>query len=153
MKTRPRKERVHKTAASAKVVTKARHRYLELVRQNPLRVIRSEGEYERAIAILDRLSDRGNDRTADETEYLLALSVFIERYEGIHHPIPAATGVDMLRYLIEAHRMTQAQAAAGSGLTDSTISEILAGKRRLSVKHIDSLARFFKVKPAVFLDE
>ena len=56
-------------------------RYLELVRENPLTVIRSEDEYERAIATLDRLSDRGNDRTVDETEYLLALATFDEKYE------------------------------------------------------------------------
>jgi hypothetical protein len=30
---------------------------------------------------------------------------------------------------------------------------ILAGKRKLGVKHIQALARFFKVKAAVFLDE
>ena len=47
-------------------------RYLEMVRENPLRVIHCEEEYQRAIATLDRLSDRGNGRTADETEYLLA---------------------------------------------------------------------------------
>jgi hypothetical protein len=29
--------------------------------------------------MLDRLSDRGNGRTSDETEYLLALSVFVEK--------------------------------------------------------------------------
>jgi hypothetical protein len=42
--------------------------------------------------------------------------------------------------------------AAGTGLADSTISEILAGKRKLSVKHVEALARFFKVKAAVFLN-
>jgi len=50
-------------------------RYLDLVRECPLRVIRSESEYGQAIAMLDRLSDLGNDRTSDETEYLLSLTV------------------------------------------------------------------------------
>jgi antitoxin component HigA of HigAB toxin-antitoxin module len=31
-------------------------------------------------------------------------------------------------------------------------SEILAGKRKLSVKHVEALTRFFKVNAAVFLD-
>jgi HTH-type transcriptional regulator/antitoxin HigA len=123
------------------------------VSENPLRVIRSEDEYERAIATLDRVSDRGNGRSTDETEYLLALAVFVERYEVDHHPIPAATGAEMLRYLIETHGFTQSDVAGRTGLADSTISEILAGKRKLSVKHIELLARFFTVKAAVFLDE
>jgi HTH-type transcriptional regulator / antitoxin HigA len=153
MKLRPRKVRAPRGTTRTTPVILTGDRYLELIRENPLRVIRSEDEYDRAIATLDRLSDRGNGRTPDETEYLLALSVFVERYEEEHHPIPSASGVDMLRYLIETHHRTQSDVATGTGLADSSISEILAGKRKLSVKHIQALARFFKVKPEVFLDE
>ncbi len=128
-------------------------RYLELVRAYPLRIIRAEDEYERAITTLDRLSDLGNGRTPDETEYLLALSVFVEKYEEEHHQIPPASGVDMFRYLMATHHRTQSEVAKGTGFADSTVSEILAGKRKPSLKHIQALARFFQVKPAVFLDE
>jgi HTH-type transcriptional regulator / antitoxin HigA len=76
----------------------------------------------------------------------------VAKYEEEHHPIPQVSGVDILRYLIETHKKTQREVAAGSGLADSTISEILTGKLRLSVKQIEALARFFKVKSAVFLD-
>ena len=81
-----------------------------------------------------------------------ALTVFVEKFEEEHHPIPAASGVDMLRYLIETHQKTQREVAAGTGLADSTISEILAGKRTLSGKQAAALARFFKVKATVFLE-
>jgi HTH-type transcriptional regulator/antitoxin HigA len=134
-------------------VAHAGESYLELVRECPLRIIHTEAEYRRAIAMLDRLSDRGPARTEDETEYLLALALFVERYERAHEPIPAATGVEMLAYLIESHGVKQGDVAARTGLADSTISEILAGKRKMNVKHIEALARFFKVEPAVFLDE
>jgi HTH-type transcriptional regulator/antitoxin HigA len=102
--------------------------------------------------MLDRLSDRGNGRTSDETEYLLALAMFVEKYEEEHHAIPPASGVDMLRHLIETHRKPQSDVGAGTGLADSTVSDILAGKRKLTVKQIEALARFFKVSAAVFLD-
>jgi HTH-type transcriptional regulator/antitoxin HigA len=84
---------------------------------------------------------------------MMALSVFVEKYDEEHHPIPAASGVDMIHYLIETHKRTQRDVANGTGLAVSTISEILAGKRKLGVKHIQALARFFHVNPAVFLDE
>jgi HTH-type transcriptional regulator / antitoxin HigA len=77
----------------------------------------------------------------------------VEEYEAEHHQIPPASGVDMIHYLIETHHRTQREVANGTGLADSTVSEILVGKRKLSVKHIQALARFFHVKPAVFLDE
>jgi HTH-type transcriptional regulator/antitoxin HigA len=139
--------------ARTRSVARTSDQYLDLVRKCPLRVIRSEEEYDHAIAILNRLSDRGKDRTPDETEYVVALAVFVEKYEEQHYTIPPASGAEMLQYLIETHFLTQSDVAAGTGLAESTVSEILAGKRKLGVKHIQSLARFFKVKAAVFLDE
>ena len=57
----------------------------------------------------------------------------------------------MLRHLIEARKTTQARVAAEAGIAESTISAVLAGKRGLSRKHIEALARHFKVNPAVFI--
>ncbi len=67
--------------------------------------------------------------------------------------MPPVSGVDMLRYLLETHNVTQSTLASATGLAVSTISEILAGKRKLGLKHITELARFFGVKQAVFLDD
>jgi HTH-type transcriptional regulator / antitoxin HigA len=152
MTTRAKKRRSPGKSAKARVVAHAGESYLKLVRECPLRIIRTEAEYRHAVAMLDRLSDLGPARMEDETQYLLALALFVERYEKAHEPIPAATGVEMLGYLIETHGVKQGDVAAGTGLADSTISEILSGKRKMNVKHIESLARFFKVAPAVFLN-
>jgi HTH-type transcriptional regulator / antitoxin HigA len=153
MASRTRKGLAPKSTARSKGVARAGDRYLELVRKCSLRVIRSEEEYDHAIEMLNQLSDRGRHRTPDETEYLLAMAVFVEKYEEEHHPIPPASGAEMLQYLIETRSVTQSNVAAGTGLAESTISEILAGKRKLSLKHVEALARFFKIKAAVFLDE
>jgi HTH-type transcriptional regulator/antitoxin HigA len=118
-----------------------------------LRVIRGEEEYERAIEMLNQLSDCGEDRTPDETEYLLALAVFVEKYEDEHDPIAAASGVEMLRALIESRQITPGDVAAEAGLAASTVSDLLAGKRKMSLEQIERLARFFEVKPSFFLDE
>jgi hypothetical protein len=106
MKTRPQYRREPKAKSMPPNATTPGDCYLELVRENPLRVIHSEEEYQRAIATLDRLNDRGSCRSADETEYLLALAEFVEEYEEEHHPIPPVSCVDMLRYLIETHQKT-----------------------------------------------
>lgn len=137
--------------AEAVAATETGDQYFALVRSCPLRVIRTEREYERAIAMLDRLSDRAGSRTSDETEYLLALAVFVEKYEEEHHAIQPVPGIDMLHYLIETHGVTQSELAVRTGLANSTISELLAGKRKLSIKHIELLARFFSVRPSLFL--
>ena len=65
--------------------------------------------------------------------------------------MPPVSDADMLRHLIESRGTTQAEVAAEAGIAESTISEILAGKRGMNRRHIEALARHFKVNPAVFI--
>ena len=124
--------------------------YLDLVRELPLRPIRSEAELDRAIAMVDVLGDR-EALTPAEHDYLLVLSDLIEKYEDEQYPIPAVDGVSILRDLLESKGVTRAKVAAKVGMAESTLSEILAGKRKLGVKHITILARYFKVDPGLFI--
>jgi HTH-type transcriptional regulator/antitoxin HigA len=130
--------------------TSAGDLYLELVRRFPLRPIRSEEELDRAIAVIDSLIDR-DELSPDEQDYLDILGDIVERYETEHHPLPPVSDAEMLRHLIEARGTTQARVAAKTGISESTISAILAGRRGLNRKHIEALARYFKVNPAVFI--
>jgi HTH-type transcriptional regulator/antitoxin HigA len=57
---------------------------------------------------------------------------------------------DMLRFLIEAKGVTQAQAAKGAGIAESTVSEVLAGKRKLNRAQIGKLCRYFGVGTGAF---
>lgn len=129
--------------------TQTPDRYLELIRQLPLHPIRSELELDRAIAMIDSLLDHRN-RTPDEEDYLDVLSDLVERYEDEAHPLPPLCDADMLRHLIEQKGISQAEAAEATGIAESTISEVLRGKRTLSRKHIGKLACYFGVSPEVF---
>jgi HTH-type transcriptional regulator/antitoxin HigA len=124
--------------------------YLALIREFPLRPIRAEAELDRAITMADALSDR-DSLTPDEHDYLLVLAELIEKYEGEHDPIPAISGVPMLCYLIESKGVAGAKVAAEAGIAESTLSEILAGKRKLGIKHVTRLAGYFKVDPSLFI--
>jgi HTH-type transcriptional regulator / antitoxin HigA len=125
-------------------------RYLELVRQFPLRPIRSEEDLARAIGVIDSLIDQ-DERDRDEEDYLDVLGDLAARYESEHHPRPPVADADLLGHLIEARGTTQAKVAEETGIAESTISSILSGKRGLNRRHIEILARYFKVKPGVFL--
>src|SRR3954453_14135206 len=116
-----------RTRGSVKTVSEC---YLALVKDVPLRPIRTEDELDRAIAMVDALSDRAN-LSKDEQDYLLVLSSLIEKYEDDHYPVPEVSGIPMLRSLIEFKGETQARVAAQTGIPESTLSEILAGKRKL----------------------
>src|SRR5579872_2385309 len=54
--------------------------YLTLIREFPLRPIRSEADLDGAIAMIDALTDRGELRP-DEQDYLDVLSKLVEEYE------------------------------------------------------------------------
>jgi HTH-type transcriptional regulator/antitoxin HigA len=122
-----------------------------LIRQHPLRPLRSDRELDRAIAMIDRLLTRGGLAT-DEEDYLDVLSDLVEKYEDQHYPIEAVSGLDVLRHLVESSGKTRAAIAAGAGLPESTLSEILLARRRLNTRHIGLLARYFRIDPGVFLD-
>ena len=124
--------------------------YLELVRQFPLRPIRTDAELDRAIALINSLIDR-DDLDQDEDDYLDVLGDLVEKYETEHHPIPPLSDAEMLRSLIASREITQARLAAESGIAESTVSAILSGKRVLNRGHIETLARYFRISPAVFL--
>ncbi len=124
-------------------------RYLELVRQFPLRPIRSDQELDEAVRMVDLLLSK-RSLGPEEQDYLDVLSDLIERYEAEAHPIAPLPDADILRHLIEAKGVPQSQVAKATDIADSTISEVLSGKRSLNRTHIGKLARYFSVSPQVF---
>lgn len=63
-------------------------RYLALIREFPLRRLRSETDLDRAIEMLDKLVDLGmRSRSSEEEDYMDVLSTLVEQYEEIHHPM------------------------------------------------------------------
>ncbi len=127
----------------------ATDRYLELVKRHPPRPIRSEEELDHALAVVNELIDQG-DLGADEADYLDVLSDLVARYEAVFQPMPPASNQELLRHLIEARGDTLAAVAAGAGISESTLSEILMGNRDLDRWHIEALAKYFHVQPTVF---
>lgn len=127
---------------------KDRDSYLELVLAFPLASIRSEEHFAEAQQVLDRLLIRGG---LDDGEgmYLDALSDLVAAYEDQHHNIEPASDADMLRHLLEAKGVTQAQLCKGAGLAKSSVSEVLAGRKPFSRKMIRKLADYFKVDVGV----
>lgn len=123
--------------------------YLALIREFPLRRLRSDEDLVAAIAIVDRLIVK-NELDAGESDYLDVLSDMIHAYEAATDPIPEVAPADMLRYLLETHGITQAQLAEQTGLATTTISEILNGRRSCSAKTRKALAERFNVEPSVF---
>ena len=122
--------------------------YLKLVRQFPLVSIKSEAQRLAAQTMIDQLLTKGNLNKGEDS-YLDALSDLVGAYEDVHFPIAPASDADMLRHLMQAKEISQAELHRQTGIPKSTISEILAGKKPFSRNLIRSLADFFQVDASV----
>lgn len=122
--------------------------YLNLIVELPLASIKSKQQLDVAQAMIDRLL---RQESLDEGEelYLDALSDLVAAYEDAHFPIAPASDADMLRHLMDAKEVTQAELHRQTGIPKSTISEVLAGKKPFSKALIRTLADFFKVDASV----
>jgi HTH-type transcriptional regulator/antitoxin HigA len=128
----------------------SRNAYFELVKQFPLRPLRSEKDLDQAIKTVDRLAVKKSlDRS--ERDYLDVLADLIERYEDQHHEIEPLADAEMLRFLIEQSGRSQIRLAHETGIANSTISAVLSGKRDLTRRQVVKLSAYFHVDPGVFL--
>ncbi|QDU87074.1 Helix-turn-helix domain protein [Pirellulimonas nuda] len=127
---------------------KTRDSYLRCIQTFPLTAIASEEHLEAAQKVMDRLLaqeklDRG------QQAYLDALSDLTQTYEDAHCPIEPASDADMLRHLLDSRGASQADLHRGTGVSKSSISEVLAGKKPLSRQMIRKFAEFFGVDVSV----
>ena len=130
--------------------TKGLRLYMELIARFPLRPLRSDRDLERAAKIANALAIR-DDLTQGETDYLDVLTDMIEKYETMHYPVQDVSGVELLRFLLSEQGKPQADVARELGMSPSTISEILSGKRDFGRKYIEAFSRYFCVSPGTFL--
>ncbi|HEV3111622.1 MAG TPA: hypothetical protein VGY99_14125 [Candidatus Binataceae bacterium] len=74
----------------------------------------------------------------------------IEAYDREHLSLPEASSVEVLRFLIREHALTQKELPEiGS---QGVVSEVLAGRRQLNVRQIQALAARFGVDRGAFID-
>ena len=138
------------TAAASFDVKALRKTWAAFDRIAHLRPIRGEPEYDRTVALMNRLLDVvGDDEDHALSGLLDLVGELVEDYDASHHAIEASEPREVLRYLIELRGLRQGDLA--DIVAQSNLSAILAGKRRISARLAGKLARYFKVSPAVFI--
>ncbi len=125
-----------------------RDAYLKLVTAFPLASIKSDAHLHEAQKVMDQLLTLA-ELNGGEEMYLEALSDLVATYEDEHHAIEPASDADMLRHLMEAKGVSQARLSRDTAVPRSTVSEILAGKKRFSRQMICKLADYFEVDASV----
>ena len=126
--------------------------YRELCQLYLPRPIHNEAEDEAATAMMNALAvfTRLN---AEQRDYLDVLTEFVDEYDQSKNiPPPKASGLDVLRYLLEDRDMSAADLARVLGVHRTLGAMILRGERRLTLAHVRTLAKRFRVSADLFLE-
>ena len=98
-----------------------------------------------ALAVFTRLN-------AEQRDYLDVLTEFVDEYDKGKKPRwPKLTGLDALKYLMEQNGMSAAELSRVLGASRNLGAMILRGERQLTVAHVRTLAKRFRVSADLFL--
>ena len=142
-----------RTVAKRQPASRPAAAYLALIDILPLRPLRSERDYDAAVAVLDTLAVRPEGSLdPGEQDYLDTLTMLTDVYDREHYDVGPEDrdALSMLKYVMQESGMTQADLGRLLG-NRALASLILNGHRQLSKSHIRKLANHFKVSPALFL--
>lgn len=113
--------------------------------------IHTPKEYERAVALLNRLLDVvGEDESHPLAGLLDLVGELVAAYEAREQPLLDAAPGEVLRLLMEQNGLTQSDLRRELG-GQPVVSAVLNGKRTINARQAKALAARFKVSPAVFL--
>lgn len=128
--------------------------YLRLIHELPLRPIRSDPEYRKAIAIMQRLALLGEEGLdAGQRDYLDGLDEFIRAYDQkmLTDRPRRGTPRQRLQSLMRDSATSRQDLERLLHCGHSLVSLMLSGKRELSKDNIRALANHFKLSADYFL--
>ncbi len=115
-----------------------------------IKPIRSETDYDAALAEIDRLM--GVPPDTPESDKLEVLVTLVERYESEHWDIDAPDPVSAIHHVMEARGLRQQDLAVLIG-SQSHASEVLGRRRPLSLAMIRVLATEWSLPADVLVRE
>ena len=118
--------------------------------ENILRVIKNETEYKKALQVYEGLFDVSDGSKEADTRDVLSL--LIEKYEDEHYPMPLPDPIEAIKFRMEQEGLTQKDLVPFIG-SKSKVSEVLTGKKELTLKMIRALNRNLGIPAEVLLNE
>jgi HTH-type transcriptional regulator/antitoxin HigA len=107
-----------------------------------IRPVKNEDDYNEAIQRIKALW--GSKKDTSEGDELDLLVTLVETYEMNHFPIAPPDPIDAIKFRMEQMEMTKTDMAKYLG-SQSRVTEILNGKRKLTLKMVKSLYKGLKI--------
>ena len=115
-----------------------------------LKVIKNENEYKKSLRWFEGLIDAPSGSEDEQT--MEVLSILIEKFEEEQYPIDLPDPIEAIKFRMEQEGLTQKDLIPYIG-SRSKVSEVLAGKRELSISMIRALNEHLGIPAEVLLKE
>ena len=111
------------------------------------KLIKSEEQYYEYCRILKRLVIDEHEENEDEIEIL---ELLIEKWDQDHNTMEDMDPVELLKFLMEDHKLKAKDLAEILGLSKGTVSKILHYQKGFSKATIRNLSQHFKLNQEAF---
>jgi HTH-type transcriptional regulator/antitoxin HigA len=115
-----------------------------------LKPIRNNAQYEDALARVYALMQKDLKPESKDSDELEILSILIKEYEQEHYPVPNPSPLEAIKFRLEQMGMSEAELSDILGYR-SRKSEILSGKRKLSLAMIRKLNEILHIPAEVLI--
>lgn len=117
-----------------------------------IKVIKTQQEYEAALGELESLVERDPDENTPEANRLEVLGLLVEKYESEEFPIGLPDPIEAIKFRMEQKQLTPRDLIPFFG-SRSKVSEVLSGKRPLTLSMIRALSKGLGIPANVLLQE
>ena len=108
-------------------------------------------DYANVVEVADAMALWHDDFTRDQADYFDLLCSLIEEYDSKNVKWPNVMGVDVLKHLLGEQGLAAADLSRLLGGSRNLGAMILRGERKLTLKHVRTLAGRFGVSADLFL--
>jgi HTH-type transcriptional regulator / antitoxin HigA len=142
--------------SSGKMITTINHRnYIELLDRVKIvpKVIETETEYDRFLAVVEGLLAKRQSRTLEETALFVLLVKLVEDYEREHYSIDDGISVaphKFLQHMMEAREMEPKDLAALLNISEEFALSVVNGEKQIDLTQALALGDYFKVNSNSF---
>jgi len=113
-----------------------------------IKPIKNKKDYDSALKRIESLMDA--KRNSPDFDELEVLSILVEKYEDEHFPVKSPDPIESIKFRMEQMGLSQSDLVPVIG-SRSKVSEVLSGKRSLSVRMIRALHESLKIPAEVLI--
>ena len=116
------------------------------------KMIKSDDEHEEALETLLKLMRTNPVQGSENADALEVLSLLIEQYEKVHFPVDLPCPIEAIKFRMDQQGLTQKDMMPYFG-SASKVSEVMHGKRALSLAMIRKLHKGLNIPADVLIQE